>query len=539
MVNSKPRVFSIKNQSKIIELKIKYKNDWLDPVLFIKARKNDAYSTQIAPSSEENEVLTFKICVFDFSPLELYYDFYLKYEDVEKNTFVDRIVSKSRKQRLLVNLFNLKRQTTIFGEKEYLITEYFSSGECLSVQVRESDLYDSLVYQLKEFLVCLLVPFVYWRYKDSKLTYEKFSEYARDNSFYYFKYVQENYKHNKLFYVIKKDSPDMDRAWPYRKNIVYFMSVKHILLILLSKYFIASESKGHAYAWRHNQSIARYCLNRKPFVFLQHGVLGLKQVDHTFFSDNRLNHADLFITSSEIEKQIVLHFLGYQDKDVAITGLARWDNFNELPKEKKIFVMPTWRVQLEFLTDEQFLQSEFYQSYRDFLHSAKIKCLLHEKGYTLHFMMHPKFVRYERYFISDDYNIKVIYQSDVPIDVELKTSSLVITDYSSIMWDALYYGSPTLLFQFDQREYLEVQGSYLDFDSDLKSIIIKDPQSLLNKIVLFMKREETFDLSRLQRKYFSYRDRNNAKRINEAINNWENGYRFVPLYKKLFSKLKG
>lgn len=534
----KIKVIDIKNLNQQISLKVANDPRLNNPILYIKARKNEVYSTRLHPGSVTKKYITFDINTMSISPLNLYYDLYIEFSDDNGNRISKKVSGKSRLSRYFTNLLNLKHQGVKFNDKDYLVTEYFAAGGTLAFQIRERDEYDSIKYRIKEAIACLLVPFLFFYYKDSKLIYEKFSNYARDNSYYYFKYIQNSENNNKLFYIIKRDSPDLERVLPYKKQIVYFMSIKHILLILVSKYFIASESKGHAYAWRHNQSVARYCLNRKPFVFLQHGVLGLKQVDHTFFADNRLNHADLFITSSQIEKQIVLNFLGYQDKDVAVTGLARWDNFTELPKEKKIFVMPTWRVQLEFLTDEQFLQSEFYQSYRDLVHSDKIKRLLHEKGYTLHFMMHPKFVRYEKYFASDDENIKVIRQSEVPIDVELKTSNLVITDYSSIMWDALYYGCPTLLFQFDQREYLQVQGSYLDFDSDLKNVIIKDPQSLLDKIALFMKQQETFDLSRLQHKYFSYQDRNNAKRINEAITKWENEYRFVPLYQKLFSKLK-
>ncbi|WP_405076371.1 CDP-glycerol glycerophosphotransferase family protein [Ligilactobacillus acidipiscis] len=535
---SEIEVSKIKNLKNNIKLNLKSDGYIKKPVLYVKSRKELSCSFRMLPNQLSDRKVTFLIPAMKLSPTNLYYDIYLEFIDKDGESRQERVRTKSKLQRRLVNLLNLKHQLVRHEDKSYLITGYFAVGGYLAFQVRETDQYDSLKYRMKELLACVLVPFVYSYYKDSKLIYEKFSNYARDNSFYYFAYVQNNMQDNKLFYVITKDSPDIENLKPYLKNTVYFMSVKHLMLIMVAKYFIASESKGHAYAWRHNQSIARYCLNRKPFVFLQHGVLGLKQVDKTFFANNRLNHANLFITSSKIEKKIVLNFLGYQEQNVAITGLARWDNFKKLPKEKKMFVMPTWRVNLELLSDGEFLKSEFYRSYYSLLHSNKIKHLLYENGYTLHFMLHPKFVRFEKYFVSDDKNIKVVRQSDIPIDFELKTSKLVITDYSSIMWDALYYGCPALLFQFDQAEYLQTQGSYLDFHSDLKEIIVKDPQTLLNKIATFMQNQETIDLSSLQHKFFAYSDRSNSKRIGDSISQWENDYQFVPLYKKYLTRFK-
>lgn len=529
---------SIKNLSGNIEISLEVNISLQNSTLYIKARKEESCSLRFSPHGSSNREVNFHIPAASLSITNIYYDVYLEYVNKNDEIIQERIKNTSRWKRLAVNLLSLKHQRVQHADKEYLITEYFAVGGYLSLQVRESDKYDSYKYKLREFMACILFPFVYWYYKDSKLIYEKFSNYARDNSFYYFAYVQKNVENNKLFYVITKNSPDLRNLEAYKKNVVYFMSIKHILLILTSKYFIASESKGHAYAWRHNQSIARYFLNRKPFVFLQHGVLGLKQVDRTFFANNRLNHADLFITSSEIEKHIVLDFLGYEDKNVAVTGLARWDNFQRVPKEKKIFVMPTWRVKLELLSDAEFLESDFYRSYCNLLHSDRIKEILHKSGYQLHFMLHPKFVRFEKYFISDDENIVIVHQSEVPIDRELKTSELVITDYSSITWDALYYDCPALLFQFDQKEYLETQGSYLDFNTDLSDIIIKDSQALLDRIATFVRHTDTVNLSSLQQKYFGYTDKDNSKRINESIDRWEKSYQFKPMYRKHFTRSK-
>ncbi|MDG6120075.1 CDP-glycerol glycerophosphotransferase family protein [Lactococcus formosensis] len=518
-----------------IKIKIIAPKNILKPTLYIKSRKNKEFSFTVPPSDSNNCELVFILPLSNISPFNLYYDFYLKYQNEYGDYQFQRIRNNSKRQRQAINLLHLKYKTVINNRKKYLITAYFAVGGYLSLQMRETDEYDAIKYKLKEMAALFLVPFVYWYYRDSKIIYEKFSNYARDNSFYYFTYVQNKGK-NKLFYIIKKDSPDIPNLSQFRKNIVYFMSVKHILLIIVSKYFIASESKGHAYAWRHNQSISRFFLNKKPFVFLQHGVLGLKKVDRTFFANNKLNHADLFITSSNIEKKLVLEYLGYEKKQIAITGLARWDNTNTLIKTKKIFLMPTWRTHLELLSHDEFLKSDFYKEYYNLIHSKFLESILHKYDYSLHFMMHPKFIQFEKYFTSNSSHIKVLYQNEHPLDKELRTSELVITDYSSIIWDALYYDIPTFLFQFDQEEYLKLQGSYLNMEDDLSKIVVHNVEGLLQKIESFIVEKKAPDILNYQKKYFAFQDFENSKRIDKAVRLWEDEFQFTPLLKIL---LKG
>lgn len=132
----------------------------------------------------------------NISPFNLYYDFYLEYQNEYGDYQFQRICNNSRRQRQAINWLHLKYQTVINVRKKYLITAYFAVGGYLALQIRETDEYDAIRYKLKEVVALLLVPFVYWYYKDSKLIYEKFSNYARDNSFYYFTYVQNNRKIN-------------------------------------------------------------------------------------------------------------------------------------------------------------------------------------------------------------------------------------------------------------------------------------------------------------------------------------------------------
>ncbi|WP_270265408.1 CDP-glycerol glycerophosphotransferase family protein [Lactococcus formosensis] len=473
----------------------------------------------------------------------IYYDFYMEILDGLGCAKLIKVEKKSSVQIYIVNIF-FKKQSYIFFNpmpNQYIISLYFSKGGSLSLQIRERDKYDSLAYEIKKIIACLLYPFMHWFYKDSKLTYEKFSNYARDNSYYYFCYCKEINVNDKLYFIINKDSPDFYKLKKYKNYVVKFMSVKHFLLIFSAKYLVASEAKGHAYGWRHNQGLVRYVLNRKTFIFLQHGVLGLKKVDNTFFANNRFNKATLFVASSELERCIIRDELGYSEKEIITTGLCRWDSKKDLKKENKIFIMPTWRVELENMGQEDFLETEFYKEYSKLLCSEKLKIILERYGYFLHFMVHPKLLKFENYFPSNEY-IYLRTHNESTIEDELKTSKLIITDYSSIMWDSFVYGIPVFLFQFDQKSYLRNQGSYFDFETNFSDIIITNHELLVEKIHNLLSRNDLGaqqkNLDNYRSKFFLYNDKKNCFRVNSAIKKWEDSFEFPCLIKKGIKKLK-
>lgn len=534
---SKIRLLSIKIKKNEIFFLVESKKLENSGKIFlnVSSRKNKKKYVLLKPIKSNGNSLLFKMDIGRLDFQEIYWDIFLEDGFQRK-----RVVGKSQIQVYFRNLFRKKIKKITVGDLQYLLTCYFAVGSGLSLQLRQTDGYDNKIYQLKEICAILLLPFVYWYFRSSNLTYEKFSNYARDNSFYYFIYIQQNILKNKLYFVIKKDSPDYKKVIKYKKHVVHFMSIKHLILILSSKYFVASEAKGHAYAWRHNQSISRFMLNRKPFVFLQHGVLGLKKVDNTFFANNKLNHADLFVASSNFEKDIIVNYLGYNPQNVVTTGLARWDIKEKINKEKKIFIMPTWRVNLELSQEESFLKSNFYLEYRKLIFSDSLIKVLEDSGYIIHFMLHPKFVQFEKYFDSSSSRIQVISQNDAEIINELRSSQLVITDYSSILWDALYYNIPGILFQFDQEDYLNLQGSYLDLKKELNELIIYSMDDLIDFIILFIKDEGNNSKvdAILEKKdyYFKYHDQKNAIRIQNAISLWEKDFIFESLYQKLFKK---
>src|SRR5699024_4477620 len=95
-----------------------------------------------------------------------------------------------------------------------------------------------------------------------------------------------------------------------------------------------------------------------------------------------------FIASSEREKVIVVRDLKFDSKQVAVTGLARFDElFNPKVKTKdQILIIPTWRDWL--INWERLEDSEYLENINQLLNSPSIKYIAH-KCYEIIFFLHP------------------------------------------------------------------------------------------------------------------------------------------------------
>ena len=76
----------------------------------------------------------------------------------------------------------------------------------------------------------------------------------------------------------------------------------------------------------------------------------------------------LFVVSSKFEQKIIHDYFGYDNKEIIITGLARWDVLEDHSNlfHKEILLMPTWRSWLEDISEEQFKKVNIIRDIRNF-----------------------------------------------------------------------------------------------------------------------------------------------------------------------------
>jgi len=424
------------------------------------------------------------------------------------------------------HITNKENKHIINMSNRFMLYPYITQNDGLSFTYRKKEKHEGMYLNIKEKLAFYIAN-KFKNYFDKKqiwLVYEKFSETAQDNSYYFFKHVYEKHPDINIFYIIDKKSSDFENVKNMKNNVIPYMSLKHLVYLITCKVLISSESKGHAYILKKQNGRLRNIVNEKKFVFLRHGVSGFKNVNYIYMKDGN-NSADLIVASSKKEKNIVINNMQYNDEDVVITGLCRWDALLDNSKsnsKKEIIIMPTWRTWLDDVSEEKFLNSDYYKHYTNLLNSNKLNKLLLENDIIIHFFIHPKLKAYISNFHTISENIRIYEFGEIQINHLLMRSSLLITDYSSVSWDFYYLKKPVIFYQFDYETYERVQGSYLDMNTELFGDRAFDENNLINLIKVYVERSfmEKEKYATQRKEYFQYIDQNNCERtFNEIIKN--------------------
>ena len=400
---------------------------------------------------------------------------------------------------------------------------------------RKHSPYDDLRYRWKECAAKILYSMTrwYWNRKKIWIFFEKECRTAQDNGYYFFKYcISDPVKKEipaDMYYILDVSSPqgaEILNDPDIRTQLLKFYSWRYMMYLQAADLLISSESREQAVVWRNRNSFLRDMLPEKPLFFLQHGVIGLKRLPH--FHKDRECGCSLFITSSLYEQDLVVRYLGYRPEETAVTGLARYDLLIDKSDETDhplILVMPTWREWLDDISEESFLQSDFYRMYRDLSADRRLKELLENTQTEMHICLHPKAQSYGECFRSECKNIRVLSYDQIRLNEELMNARLLITDYSSVAWDMLYLGKPTVFFQFDVENYLNVHGSYLNFEKDLFGRQVKDIDSLVDTLGIYQEKGYAMEkqYEKMKDYYFAYHDTQNRKRIFSVLKKyWEN-----------------
>src|SRR5699024_8384530 len=149
-------------------------------------------------------------------------------------------------------------------------------------------------------------------------------------------------------------------------------------------------------------------------------------------------------------KEMIVHDFGYDPDEVFVTGLSRFDSLFEkdVQVKRQVLIIPTWRDWIQ--TDEAFIDSEYYERYKNLIHSETLQRLAKEYDFEILFCLHPNMQQFSHYFEND--HVKVITQGEVDVQFLIKQSSLMVTDYSSVGFDFGFLHKPIIYYQFDQRQ---------------------------------------------------------------------------------------
>ncbi len=364
-------------------------------------------------------------------------------------------------------------------------------------------------------------------YKDLWLISERGTE-AKDNGFCFFEYIVKNHPQINVRYVIdlEKAGNDAVKLKPYMDKIIKFKSKEHKKAFLMAKYAISSHS-GFLEPWSYR--LYKMILDRqdkKTFVFLQHGVI---LHDLSDYASREKIRADLFITTTKREyESISSPIYGYRDEEVVQTGIARFDKLNDFDLKKQILIMPTWRqdivnpsyAQGAEKSDEIFTNSEYFTRFNSLINNVRLDKILGKNGYKLVFYPHYEIQPYIKYFEKKSKNLVIAKKEEYDVQDLLKSSEILVTDFSSIQFDFAYMRKPLCYYQFDSIDSHYKTG-YFDYEVDGFGPVFSEEEEVVDYIAKLLKSSE---VPKLEQKYldrinaeFNYHDDKNCERIYKEI----------------------
>lgn len=308
-----------------------------------------------------------------------------------------------------------------------------------------------------------------------------------DNPRAIYEYLRDKYPDVQCVWTVKKgfEQPFIEQQIPYVRR----MGIQWLLTMPRAKY------------WIFNTRMPLWMVKTKGTTFVQtwHGTplkhLGLDienvnmpSTDTKRYRENFVKESkrwDYLISPNSYSSKIFRQAFSYSGKILEI-GYPRNDILLKssenrkgtildklgISKNKKIILYaPTWR-------DNQFYKKGSYKFNNNFPFAEILK-----ENPEVIILLRTHYLVVDSIETSQ-FKGKVIDVSKYPDISDLYLiSDLLITDYSSVMFDFAYTKRPMLFYMYDQEEYdEEIRGFYFHPQKELPGPIIQDGASLLKEI---------------------------------------------------------
>ena len=349
-----------------------------------------------------------------------------------------------------------------------------------------------------------------WLISDRALT-------AGDNGEAFFRYLLKNHKNIRSYFIISKNAP----AWERLKKLPHVVdidSLKYKFLSILCNCFISAYTEPTR--WQNSESL-RDIMRPKRIVFLQHGVT---KDDISDVLRRQKRNISGFVVSARGEYDSVVHGnYGYSPEEVWLTGFPRYDLLENAP-EKLVTIMPTWRKyvttgsiadSIHMTLKPDFQKTKFCRFYSDLLTDQRLLDAAAEYGYKLAFFPHALLMDHIGMFRCSP-QIEIVKPDTLYKDI-FKRSSLMITDFSSAVFDFAYLHKPVIYAQFDKDLFLagHYPQGYFDYERDGFGEVEYDLNSTVDRIIEYMKNDCQLKDKYRERinAFFAFHDRHCCDRV--------------------------
>jgi hypothetical protein len=331
---------------------------------------------------------------------------------------------------------------------------------------------------------------------------------ARDNGRALFEWLRENAPDVQASYVIETNNlDDYDTEQP---GVVVFGSRAHLERCLDARVCAFTHHSGYVYP-----SIIRMISPERHTsthtIFMQHGVTAMKKSVARHYHCKRVGYSAVLVCS-QMERLIFHNHFSYELESIFVTGFPRYDSLFHKGKDavvdrNQVLFFPTWRPGLEKMRTEDVVDHPFFVQWKLAMKGVAdigLRCIL---------ILHPMLYRHQSIFEGhvDEIRKPTSFQDS------LVRSTCLVTDYSSVSFDALFLKKPVFLLQFDQEEYGLRQDAFIDVDTQLPGHASLTVDAFLQAMKAAKADDWDFHLQMQRDLYFDAWDDQNSARVLDLI----------------------
>lgn len=327
-----------------------------------------------------------------------------------------------------------------------------------------------------------------------------------------YEYIDKNYPEYKCVWSLKDARmPIKGKGIRVRKG-----SQEYFKYLATAKYLVNNVNFEEAYVKRNGQIVIQ-TMHGTPLKTLGYDVPGeltTKQEQVNFAK--KIDRWDYLVVQGKFMEEKSAPIYRFE-KEILRTGYPRTDIFFKtsesyiedikknlgIPLDKKVILYtPTWRIRNKF--DMQ-------------LDLDKMRERLGDE-YVVLIRLHY-FCGQSDYFIADNKFVFNLRSYRTVEDLYL-ISDMLITDYSSVMFDYALLDKPMLFFTFDLEDYRDnLRGMYVDIEEEAPGPLVFNTEEVINAILNIDEEMKKYGekISAFKNKYLTYENGNSCQTIIDTV----------------------
>ncbi|MBQ9228113.1 MAG: CDP-glycerol glycerophosphotransferase family protein [Eubacterium sp.] len=347
---------------------------------------------------------------------------------------------------------------------------------------------------------------------------------AGDNGEVLFKYICEHRPKGvrPVFVIGEKAEEKVKQRLRSIGETVLFEDEDYPLYFLACEKIISSSAGEHTINPFGKDKCYYADLFRFRYYFMNHGV---NCGDCSKWLNEYNKNIHIFFTTGVSERKNILDRpYNLAPEQVVLTGMARFDALYEDTK-KQLLILPSWRRAYKNCYDDKtssvyydgFKETEYYQFYNGLMQDERLLAVMRRHGYTGLFCLHPIFREQARDFEEND--VFQVNSGFVDYNKVFAESSVMVTDYSTIAFDFAYLSKPIVYTQFDKEDFYQHQiyDECFDYAAEGFGPVCETLDSAVEALTKLIENDCRNPYIDRVEHFFVHHDKNNAKRILEAV----------------------